>query len=561
LVDVASIGHGKLSSLIANRVKKGDVIILAGNSTGKDGIHGASFASSNLDEEDRSAVQIPDPFLEKILQECIMESTEQKCIKAMKDLGGGGLSCCLSETADNLKKGFEIELSNVHLKQNDMTDTEIMISESQERMLIITSHQKKTKLFKIFDKYGIKHSVIGKVNNNGKLIIKKNGQVLAIMPAKLIAHAPLLDRPATKPAYLDNIDKLSKEPKYPENLEIVVFSMISNPNICSKNWVYQQFDHEVGIRTIAKPGHSDSSVLKLDNGKFITVKLDGNSKHCYLDPYQGTLGCLAESVRNTICVGASPIGVIDHLQFGNPENEQIFWTFTESIRAIRDFCSFMKIPVVGGKVSLYNESKNGSIKPSTVIGTVGLIENKRMIRLPVFEKNDTIYILGITKEELGGSEYFEYYHKIVGGKVPKVNLGSQKKTVDTIKRMVKNGLVSALHDCSKGGLIVSLLEISIQNNLGFVVDIDKIPTYCTRLDYTLFSESHDRFIFTSKHPKKVKDYLTKMMVPFAEIGFFTSEKICKLKSDDNTILNMQLSEVRDKYDNSLLNILDKKAQR
>jgi phosphoribosylformylglycinamidine synthase len=561
LVDVASIGHGKLSSLIANRVKKDDVIILAGNSTGKDGIHGASFASSNLDEENRSAVQIPDPFLEKILQECILESIEKKFIKAMKDLGGGGLSCCLSETADNLKKGFEIDLSNIHLKQKDMTDSEIMISESQERMLIITSNNKKIKLFKLFDKYGIKYSLIGKVNNNKKLIIKKNGQVLATMPAKLIAHAPLLNRPSKKPTYLDDIDKLSKEPELPKDLKGLIFSMIANPNICSKKWVYQQFDHEVGIRTVSKPGLSDSSVLKLDNGNFVTLNLDGNSKHCYLDPYQGTLGCLAESIRNTICVGASPIGIIDHLQFGNPENDQIFWTFKESIRAIKDFCTFMKIPVVGGKVSLYNETKGGSIKPSTVIGTIGLIENKRMIRRPLSETNDIIFILGMTKEELGGSEYFEYYHKIIGGKVPRVNLSSQKKTTDAIGRMVKTDMVSSLHDCSKGGLIISLLEISIQNKMGFVVDINKIPTNCTRLDYTLFSESHDRFIFTSKHPKKVKDYLTKKMIPFAEIGFVTSDKNCKLKSGNSALVNLQLSDVIDKYENSLLNILDEKSEK
>lgn len=559
LVDVASIGHGKLNNLVKNKVKKGDIIILAGNSTGKDGINGASFASSNLDEENRSAVQIPDPFLEKILQECTLEAIEKKCVNAMKDLGGGGLSCCLSETADNLKKGFEIELSNIHLKQKDMGDSEIMISESQERMLLITSNKKKTKLFSLFEKYGIKYSVIGKVNNDKNVLIKKNGQVLATMPAKLIAHAPLLDRPSKQPNYLDNINKLFREPKIPKNFSSLIFSMISNPNICSKKWIYQQFDHEVGIRTVLKPGFSDSSVLKLDNGKFITFKLDGNSKHCYLDPYEGTLGCIAESVRNTVCVGATPIGIVDHLQFGNPENEQIFWTFLESIRAIKDFCTFTKIPVVGGKVSLYNETKSGGIKPSPVIGALGLIGNKSLVRSPIFEADERIFIMGMTYDELGGSEYYEYYHKAIGGIVPKVNLGNHKKIVESVKTMVKTNLVSAIHDCSKGGLIISLLEISIQSNLGFVVDIGKIPTSCTRLDYALFSESHGRFIFSTKNPEKAKAFLMQRKIPFADIGVVTNDKKCSLKFDDKTIADLQLSEIIKRYDSSLLAILEKKA--
>ncbi len=558
LVDVASIGHGKTKNIIKNKVKKGDIIILAGNSTGKDGMHGSSFASSNLDEEDRSAVQIPDPFLEKILLESTLEAIDKKCIKAMKDLGGGGLSCCLSETADNLKKGFEIELSNVHLKQYDITDSEIMISESQERMLYITSKNKKKKLFKIFDRHGIKYSVIGKVNNNKNILIKKNGHVVAKMPAKLIAHAPLLNRPSKKPAYLNNIDKSFKEPSIPKtkNFQNLIFSMISAPNICSKKWIYQQFDHEVGIRTVSKPGYSDSSVIKLDNGKYISFTLDGNSKHCYLDPYQGTLGALAESVRNTICVGGVPIGIVDHLQFGSPENEQIFWTFLESIKAIRDFCKYMKIPVVGGKVSLYNETKNGAIKPSPVIGTLGIIENKNLIKLSIPKINDSILIIGMTHDEMGGSEYYEHYHKTIGGKVPVVNLMDQNKTLDAVRLMLNTNIISSVHDCSKGGMIITLLEISIQSNLGFIVDIQKIPTTCKRMDYILFSESHNRFIISTTYLTKVKHFLTEEKIPFADIGAFTIEKNCIIKMDNKIVSNLCLSEIIKKYDDSISNILE-----
>jgi phosphoribosylformylglycinamidine synthase II len=560
LVDVASIGHGKTKKLVRNKVKKGDIIILAGNSTGRDGIHGSSFASSNLDEENRSAVQIPDPFLEKILLESTLEAIDKKCIKAMKDLGGGGLSCCLSETADNLKKGFEIELSNVHLKNYDLTDTEIMISESQERMLYITSKKKRKKLFKILDKHQIKYSVIGKVNNSKNLLIKKNSHIIAKMPAKLIAHAPLLNRPSKKPVYLDNIDKSFKEPPVPKDFQNLISFMISAPNICSKKWIYQQYDHEVGIRTVLKPGFSDSSVLKLDNGKYITFTLDGNSKHCYLDPYQGTLGVLAESVRNTICVGGVPIGIVDHLQFGNPENEQIFWTFLESIRAIKDFCKYIKIPVVGGKVSFYNETKHGPIKPSPVIGTLGLIENNNLNKSSNPQINDSIIIIGMTHNEMGGSEYYEHYHKIIGGKVPVVDLLNQNKTMDAIRYMLDTNLISSVHDCSKGGIIISLLEVSIQSNLGFTVDIEKIPSTCKRSDYTLFSESHNRFIISTINSTKIQDILMKEKIPFADLGVFTIEKKCILKTNNKIISNMHLTEIIKKYDDSFSIILESKVK-
>ncbi|MGN6630472.1 MAG: phosphoribosylformylglycinamidine synthase subunit PurL [Candidatus Nitrosocosmicus sp.] len=550
LVDVASIGHGKRIDLIKNKIKKDDLIVIAGNSTGKDGIHGASFASSNLEEENRSAIQIPDPFLEKILLEATLEAIDNKCIKAMKDLGGGGLACCLSETADNLKKGFEIELSRVPLKFKDLSDTEIMISESQERMLYITDRRNFKKFSKIFDSHEIKYSIIGKVNNSKKILIKRNGHKVAEMPASLIAHAPLLNRPSEKPFYIEQLTKSFRDPQIPKELQDIIYSMISNPNICSKRWIYEQFDYDVGIRTILKPGFSDSSVLKLDNKKFVSFTLDGNSKHCYLDPYHGTMGILSESLRNTICVGAEPIGIVDHLQFGNPENKETFWTFLECIRAIRDFCKFTKIPVVGGKVSLYNETKKGPIKPTPVIGAIGIIGNKKRIQRSKCQPRDSIIIIGITADEMGGSEYFEYYCNITGGKIPIVDPEDQSKKFDSVKDIVKRKWISSIHDCSKGGFIISLMEISIQNSLGFTINIENIPTTCNRADYILLSESHNRFIITTKNPSKVKELLENKNIPFGDLGILTSEQNCIIKSKDKIIANMPLHEIIEKYRNS-----------
>jgi phosphoribosylformylglycinamidine synthase subunit PurL len=245
------------------------------------------------------------------------------------------------------------------------------------------------------------------------------------------------------------------------------------------------------------------------------------------------------------------------LQFGNPENEQIFWTFLESIRAIKDFCEYLKIPVVGGKVSLYNETKNGPIKPSPVIGTLGIIENKKIIRLDMPQISDSIFIIGMTYDEIGGSEYYEHFHKIIGGKVPVVNLINHSKICKSIRIMLDLKWISAVHDCSKGGIITSLLEISIQSNLGFVMDVERIPTTCERLDYVLFSETHSRFIISTKYSSKVKEYLIKEKISFAEIGTLTREKKCVIRKNNKIISNLFLSSIIKKYEDTISNILEK----
>ncbi|MCJ7635934.1 MAG: phosphoribosylformylglycinamidine synthase subunit PurL, partial [Nitrososphaeraceae archaeon] len=379
LVDVAAIGFGKKDNLIKNIIQEDDILILAGSLTGRDGIHGASFASKELAEENRSAVQIPDPFMEKLLIEVTREAIEKDILKAVKDLGGGGLSCCLSETSANLNKGFDIDLCKVPVKYHDMEPQEIMISESQERMLYIISKDKYESFAKILKKYDVPFSIIGKVKNHKNLVINKNGKTIAKMPSHLIAYAPLLNRKSKKPKYIDDLRFKKISLKVPNDLNKTILNMLANPTIASKNWVFHQFDHEIGLLTIVKPGITDSAVLKLNNDKFLAAKLDGNSKLCYLDPYQGTLSCLSEARANIISSGGKPIGIVDHMQFGNPENPEIFWTFQKSIEAIIDFSSFNKIPIVGGKVSFYNETKNGPIKPSPVIGMLGLIESMNCI--------------------------------------------------------------------------------------------------------------------------------------------------------------------------------------
>lgn len=516
LVDVASIGVGRKEEVITNRADIGDYLILAGGSTGRDGIHGASFASRALESENRSAVQIPDPFLEKLLLEATIEAVQAGCVKAIKDLGGGGLSCCLSETSDNLGRGFEVELSKVHAKEAGMKPTELMISESQERMLYVTDAAKLPALQSILEKYEIRYSILGKAEGHQSLTVKNNGAIVADMPSSLVAHAPLADRWARRPAYLDRIGKI-RPPKIP-HLGKTLLALLANPTIASKRWVYQQYDHEVGVRTVAKPGMADAAVMRIDNGKFVAVKLDGNSKHCYVDPYQGTLGCLSEGCRNMICTGAQPVGVVDHLQFGSPEDPEIFWTFAQAVNAIVDYCNFMEIPVVGGKVSFYNETAKGPIKPSPVMGTLGLIDDAKWITRQVLSRGDHIFIIGNTAPEMGGSEYYEYVHRITGGQVPVVNMATDRANGVAVMKLIRQRLVSCAHDCSKGGLAVALAEMAIAGKTGFKVDMNLVPSACSRPDDLLFSESHSRYLVGTDKPEAVEKLLKSEGVAFSQIG-------------------------------------------
>jgi phosphoribosylformylglycinamidine synthase len=294
---------------------------------------------------------------------------------------------------------------------------------------------------------------------------------------------------------------------------------MSNPTISSKRWIYSQYDHEVGLRTVVKPGCADASVLRLENGKFISIKLDGNSKHCYLDPYNGTMGCLSESCRNIICTGAEPIGIVDHLQFASPEDPEVFWTFVQTINALKDYCKFMNIPVVGGKVSFYNETNKGPIKPSPVIGSIGIIEKESWITKSSLSDSDSIFIIGYTYDEMGGSEYYEYFHNIAEGTVPEVNLAHDQLNANAILHLIKNNVAGCVHDCSKGGLAIALAEMAIHADIGVTIELNRIPNSCSRLDNLLFSESHSRFIFGTNRPREVTRMLAKFNGLYvAEIG-------------------------------------------
>ncbi len=553
LVDVAAIGFGKKNRLIKNHANNGDLVVLIGGSTGRDGIGGSQFASDSLESEDRSAVQIPDPFIEKLIIEAILEARNEKCINAMKDLGGGGLSCAISETAESLGIGIELDVDKIHTRESGLLPDEIMISESQERMLLITSKEKLPKLKQICDKFRISCSTIGYVKNDKMMHVKKSKKTLALLPAEFVARAPLLDREKIKPKYLMNIKKDHKT-KNTLNYTKIILELLSSPNIASKHWVFGQYDHEVGIRTIIKPGF-DASVLRLDNGKFLSAKIDGNPKHCYLNPRQGAIGCFEEACRNVVCRGTNPIGMVDHLQFGNPENPEIFWTFMESLEGLTDYAKFLRIPCVGGKVSFYNETPSGPIKPTPLIGVLGIGTTPFLPSHP--SNGDYLLIIGNTSDELGGSEYFEYIEKFIGGICPVVDFTESKSNMLAVLSLIKHKYVKSVHDCSKGGLSIALSELGIFGNIGCNVDIEKVPSESNlSSEKILFSESHSRYLLVTdkKNIDDVKQFLSKKKILFAVLGKFSGDQI-NIRRKSKNLAKFKINLAQKRYFNGLGDLL------
>jgi phosphoribosylformylglycinamidine synthase len=420
-------------------------------------------------------------------------------------------------------------------------------------MLIVTNKTKLKKLQEICKKFRITCSVIGHIKSDKQMHVKKGKKTLANLPTDVVANATLLDLPSKKPVYLKTIEK-EKKLKPISDYSKIMMTLLAAPNIASKIWVYGQYDHEVGIRTVVKPGH-DASVLRLDNGKFLSVKIDGNPKQCYINPREGAIGCFEEACRNVVCTGAKPIGMLDHLQFGNPKDPEIFWTFLESLKGLTDFANDTKIPCIGGKVSLYNETPAGPIKPTPLIGVLGLIDKNPLVPQKITE-GDCLVIVGDTKDEMGGSEYFEYIHKFIGGKCPAVNFVESKKNMKVVLEIIKNELIKSAHDCSKGGLAVAVSELCMTNQIGCKVLLEKVPGEKLDVDRILFSESHSRYLLVldKKILKKLEDIFKKNKVSFQLIGQFKGEKI-QFTKGTKLIIDLRVDKAHKTWFNSLKDLV------
>lgn len=520
LVDVVCLGLGRKEELLLAEAKQpGDAVYLIGGSTGRDGIHGSTFASRTLgvnSEEERSAVQIPDPFTKKLIIEATLEASKAGILRGCKDLGGGGLTTGLSEIADKGGTGLQVYLEKIPVRESDMNPIEIMISESQERMLFVVKKEREAALLDIMNKYGVSSARIAEVTLTGTISVVRTGQVIADLPTRFLANAPIIRRIGKPPQVLN----VEAEPLPSQGIEALFLNLLSSPTIASKEWVYRQYDHEVGIRTVAKPGDSDAALLKLPNGKFAAVKVDGNALFCDLDPYIGGASVLAEACRNIVAVGAEPIAFLDHCQFGDPNDERIFGAFSLTIKGIADLANSLSLPCIGGKVSFYNQDEvtEKAIKSSPVISVLGLVQKADHVTKMGFKQDgEAIVAVGTTKRELGGSEFYQLLNAS-GTAPPSIDFELEKRTQDAVLECIRSHLVTACHDCSKGGLGISLAEMAIVGVRGATIDLRNLPAEKMREDELLFSESNSRFILTSNKPDIVKQKLLESRIPSALIG-------------------------------------------
>jgi len=523
LVNVMCVGYAKKNDILRAVAKgEGNSVILIGAKTGRDGIGGASFASTELDEtsdEDRPAVQIGDPFSEKLLIEACLELKGLDYVVGLQDCGAAGLTSSLCEMASRGDSGLDIELSKVPEREEGMNPFEIMLSESQERMIVVVKKGKEEEIKKIFDKWGLDSAVIGRVTNDGKFRVRDKGEIVADIPAKSLAEgAPVCRRKGKKPDILDSINKLDlSEISQPDDYNKVLLQLLGSPNIMSKEKIYEHYDYMVRNNTILPPG-DDAAVLRIKGTKkAIVLTTDGNGRYCYLDPLTGGKIAVVEAARNLSCKGALPRAVTDCLNFGNPEKETIYWQLEEAIKGISEACRALETPVISGNVSLYNESKGEAIYPTPVIGMVGIIEDCDYICSMEFKNSgDLIVLLGENKEELGGSEYLKVIHNLEKGIPPQIDLLRERAVQNVCRKAIKKNLLSSAHDCSDGGLAIALAESCIKGKRGARIKIeDKM-----RSDALLFGESQSRIV-TSVNPKNLsllQDIADKYLVPLLTLG-------------------------------------------
>ncbi len=485
----------------------GNSVMYFGNATGRDGIGGCSILASAeiTDQTARPTVQVGDPFSEKCLIEACLEVLKTGAIVGMKDMGAAGLTCTTCEMSFEGGVGMDIELDHVPLREADMEPFEIMMSESQERMLAVVAAGREAEVIAIFEKWGAHAARLGTVTEDGILRIRKGGEIIAEMTAASLADAPQYTLPTTEPEYLKTTRAfdISQVPQ-PTAYNEVLMKLLQAPNIASKEWVYSQYDHMVQINTVVRPGQGDAAVLRIResaSNKGIAVTTDCNSRYCYLDPKQGAMIAIAESARNLICVGAEPAGVTDCLCFGNPDKPDRFWQFVQSIDGIIEGCEAFRLPVVSGNVSFYNETPESVIHPSPLIGMVGVLQDVEQSMGSGFQNDgDAVVLLGQCRNELGGSEYLATIHDIESGTPPqldlKLELNVQRLTLAAIRR----GLIQSAHDVSDGGLAIAIAESCIAGRKGASLELKPEMTADKdiRLDALMFGETQSRILVSTK---------------------------------------------------------------
>lgn len=526
LVNAMCVGLMKHDEIVRGTASGvGNPVIAVGAKTGRDGIHGATFASEELteaSEEKRPSVQVGDPFTEKLLLEATLELIRGDHIVGIQDMGAAGLISSSSEMASRAGSGIEIHIDRVPQRETGMTPYEILLSESQERMLVVAKKGHEDHVADIFKKWDLDTAVIGAVTDSGNVEVFNHGQRVAQLPVDLIVtNVPVYERDAQRPAYMDKLAALTpNDVPLPTNLNGVLQQLISSPNIASKRWVYQQYDSQVRTNTVVLPG-SDAAVMRIrGTRRGVALTTDCNSRYVYLDPFVGGQIAVAESARNLVCSGAKPLGITNCLNFGNPYKPEIYYQFSQAIEGMSEACRVLDTPVTGGNVSFYNENPKGAVHPTPTVGMVGVLEDiERHCTQWFKDSGDLIYFLGETKPEIGGSEYLAQIHNRLEGKPPAIDLAFELKIQQTCLHAIQKGWLKSAHDCAEGGLAVAIAESCIthpERVIGATVKLDDE----LRADFALFSESQSRIVVSIAPEQQAafEAHLTDTGLPWATVG-------------------------------------------
>ncbi|WP_409291204.1 phosphoribosylformylglycinamidine synthase subunit PurL [Peribacillus sp. SCS-37] len=496
----------------------GNTVMYVGAKTGRDGIHGATFASEELTEasdEKRPAVQVGDPFMEKLLLEACLELIHNDALVGIQDMGAAGLTSSSAEMASKAGSGIEMNLDLVPQRETGMTAYEMMLSESQERMLIVVEKGREQEIIDLFSKYGLEAVAVGKVTDDKKLRLLHKGEVVADVPVDALAEeAPVYHKPSSEPAFYREFQEMEVSIPQVEDYEETLKALLSQPTIASKEWVYDQYDYMVRTNTVVAPG-SDAAVVRIrETNKALAMTTDCNSRYLYLDPEMGGKIAVAEAARNIICSGAEPLAITDCLNFGNPEKPEIFWQIEKAADGMSEACRTLGTPVIGGNVSLYNETNGEAVYPTPVVGMVGLIKDLKHITTQSFKNaGDSIYVIGETKDEFGGSELQKLQNGRIFGRAPELDLDIESRRQGALLSAIQGGLVKSAHDIAEGGFAVALAESVFGTGHGAAVKVGG-PAVSA-----LFSETQSRFI-VSVAPQDKEAFET-LAVDAVEIGVVT----------------------------------------
>lgn len=550
---VGLIDHDKIQRGVAKGV--GNPVFYVGPPTGRDGIHGATFASVELSEESeakRTAVQVGDPFMEKLVMESCLELIDTGIVVGIQDMGAAGLTCSSAEMASKAGNGLELYLDQVPQREDGMTPYEMMLSESQERMLFVVEPKDEAQAQEIFDRWGVICCKVGKVTDDGRLKLFHHGEVVGDMPVTaLVDECPVYNKPSEVPAYYIENEKVDTL-RYEEVTDLggALRTVLGSPTVASKAWVYNQYDYMVRTSTAVRPGSDAAVVTVQGTRKGLAMTTDCNGRYVYLDPEVGGRIAVSEAARNIVCSGAEPLAITDNLNFGNPEKPDVFWQMERAVDGMAEACRVLDTPVIGGNVSLYNENTTGSIYPTPVVGMVGLVTDTDHITTQGFkQEGDAILLLGVTKAELGGSEFQYAVHGVTEGRPPALDLDTEKKLLNAVLTSIRAGLVRSAHDLSEGGLAVALAESCISGGIGANVELSANGL---RSDVALFSESQSRIVLTAApdRAEELKAAIAASGVPVEIIGIVGGDRL-RVNLDGVSALDEAVAELKHVWEDAI----------